>query len=135
MMRIVRRIIAALFLPVLLAVTITIGTVGAIVFTVTGHALLSRVASAWITRAFSGVVEIGAIGGNIWEHIVLEQVVIRDARGNLILSAPRIEAKLRPPRSLRSPPDIQPRPHRQHAPAPRALARGALELREGVSSR
>ena len=91
-MRVLRRIIAALLLPVLLAVTTAIGTTAAIVFTPPGHILLARIATAWISGAAAGRVEIGKISGNIWEHVVLEQVAIHDSLGNLILSAPRIEA-------------------------------------------
>ena len=91
-MRVLRRIIAALLLPVLLAVPTAIGTTAAIVFTPPGHILLARIATAWISGAAAGRVEIGKISGNIWEHVVLEQVAIHDSLGNLILSAPRIEA-------------------------------------------
>lgn len=91
-MRVIRRIIAVLFLPIVLLVPAVIGTVAAIVFTPPGHALLARIATQWITRSVAGSVEIGAIRGNIWEHIELDRVVIRDAHGAVILIAPRIAA-------------------------------------------
>jgi hypothetical protein len=55
-MRIVRRIVAVLFLPIVLAVPTVIGTVAAIVFTPPGHALLARIATQWITRSVAGAV-------------------------------------------------------------------------------
>lgn len=91
-MRILRRIIAALFLPVVLLVPTVIGTVAAIVFTPPGHALLARIATKWITGAVAGGVEIGEIRGDIWEHVELDRVVIRDAAGGVVLSSPHIEA-------------------------------------------
>ncbi len=91
-MRIVRRIIAVLFLPIVLAVPTVIGTVAAIVFTPPGHALLARIATQWITRSVAGAVEIGAVRGDIWKHIELEHVVIRDSTGALVLTSSRVAA-------------------------------------------
>ena len=91
-MRVFRHVLAALILPVLLVVAMVLGTVSAIVFTPPGHGLLARLATRWITDASSGTIEIGKISGNIWEHIVLDRVAVHDSLGNLILSAPRIEA-------------------------------------------
>lgn len=91
-MRVLRRIIAILLLPVLLVVATVIGTVAALIFTPPGHGLLARVATTWITGAAAGRVEIGEIRGNIWEHIELDRVVIHDAAGHLVLSSPHIEA-------------------------------------------
>lgn len=91
-MRIVRRIIAALFLPLVILVPTVIGTLAAIIFTPPGHALLARIATKWITDAVAGRVEIGKVSGNIWEHIDLRDVVVRDSAGAVVLSSPHIEA-------------------------------------------
>lgn len=91
-MRILRRIIAALLTPLVVGVTVVVGTGGAIVLTSPGHALLARVASQWITGAVAGGMEIGAIRGNLWSRIELDGVVIRDQRGEVILSTSRLEA-------------------------------------------
>ena len=81
LMRVIRRIIAALLTPLVILVAVIVGTTGAIVFTAPGHALLARIASKWITGAVAGGMEIGAIRGNIWNHIELDRVVVRDPRG------------------------------------------------------
>jgi len=91
-MKVFRRILAALLLPILLAVTTAIGTVAAIVFTPPGHALLARIATRWITDAAAGAVEIGEIRGNIWNSIELNHVTVHDSLGVLVLSAAHIEA-------------------------------------------
>jgi hypothetical protein len=91
-MRVFRRIATALLLPIVLLVPTVIGTVVAIVVTPPGHALLARIASQWITRSVAGSMEIGAVRGDIWGHIELDRVVVRDARGAVVLSSPRIEA-------------------------------------------
>ncbi len=91
-MKVFRRILAALLLPILLAITTAIGTVTAIVFMPAGHALLARIATRWITDAAAGVVEIGDIRGNIWNTIELNHVAVHDSLGVLVLSASHIEA-------------------------------------------
>jgi len=91
-MRVVRRIIAALLTPLVILVAVLIGTTGAIVFTGPGHGLLARIASKWITGAVAGEMEIGAIRGNIWNHIELDRVVVRDLRGQVVISSPHVEA-------------------------------------------
>ena len=88
----VRRIVAALLTPIVILAAVVIGTVGAIVLTPSGHGLLARIASKWITGTVAGGMEIGAIRGNIWNHIELDRVVIRDQHGEMILSTPRLEA-------------------------------------------
>ena len=91
-MRVIRRIVAALFLGLVLLLPTVIGTVAAIIFTPPGHAVLARIATQWITRSVAGAVEIGTVRGDIWKHIELDSVVIRDSVGALILSSSRIEA-------------------------------------------
>lgn len=90
-MRIVRRIIAALLTPLVIVVAVVVGTVAATVLTPPGHALLARLASRWISGAIAGGMEIGAIRGNIWSHIELDNVVIHDQSGRVLLSTPRLE--------------------------------------------
>ena len=91
-MRLVRRIVATLLTPLVLAVTVIVGTLGAVLLTPPGHALLARIASRWISGAVAGGMEIGAIRGNIWNHIELDRVTIRDQRGAVILNTPHLEA-------------------------------------------
>ena len=91
-MRVVRRIIAALLTPLVILVAVVVGTTGAIVFTGPGHGLLARIASKWITGAVAGGMEIGAIRGNIWNHIELDRVVVRDQHGQVVISTPHVEA-------------------------------------------
>lgn len=91
-MRTLRRIVAALFVPIVIILTTVIGVLAAVVFTTPGHSLLARIATKWITGAVAGRVEIGRVSGNIWEHIDLRDVVIRDSAGMVILRSPHIEA-------------------------------------------
>jgi hypothetical protein len=91
-MRTVRKVLGALMAPLVIVVATVIGTVAAIVITRPGHALLARVATAYITRGAAGRVEIGGISGNIWGHIELTSVAIHDSNGVLILRSPRIAA-------------------------------------------
>ncbi|MGH7523199.1 MAG: translocation/assembly module TamB domain-containing protein, partial [Gemmatimonadales bacterium] len=90
-MRTVRRIVAALLTPLAVVIAVVIGTVAATVLTPPGHALLARIASRWISGAIAGGMQIGAIRGNIWSHIELDHVVIRDQSGRVLLSTPRLE--------------------------------------------
>ncbi len=91
-MRVIRRVIAAVLAPILVALAVVIGTVAAVVLTPAGHALLARAATRAISGAVAGDVYIGAIGGNIWSHIDLRDVTIRDRQGDTVLSAPHLSA-------------------------------------------
>lgn len=91
-MRVIRRIIAAMVLPVLVVVAALVGTLAAVVFTPAGHRLLARVATEWITRSVAGEVVIGAVRGNIWGHIELDDVTVRDSTGVALVHASRLAA-------------------------------------------
>ncbi|HEY4319751.1 MAG TPA: translocation/assembly module TamB domain-containing protein [Gemmatimonadales bacterium] len=91
-MRTVRRVAAVLLVPLMILVTTMIGLTAAIVLTPPGRAMLARVASAFISGSAAGTIQIGSIGGNLWDHVVLGDVVIRDQRGGLLLRTPRLEA-------------------------------------------
>ncbi|MGH7594594.1 MAG: hypothetical protein ACRELE_12195, partial [Gemmatimonadales bacterium] len=91
-MRLIRRLIAALLVPLIIVVAATVATVGALILTPPGHGLLARVATEWISGAVAGSLHIGAIRGNIWNHIELDDVVVRDLRDSVVLSTPRLEA-------------------------------------------
>ncbi|MES1259338.1 MAG: hypothetical protein ABUL71_01990, partial [Gemmatimonadota bacterium] len=92
-MRILRRLLAVLILPILVVLTTVIGGTGVIVMTQPGHALLARIATSWITAAAAGTVEIGEIKGNLWDAIELNHVAIHDSAGNLVLQAAHVEAR------------------------------------------
>lgn len=91
-MRTLRRVVAAMMAPLVVLASTALGTVAAIVLTSPGHALLARIATSYITGAAAGRVEIGGIGGNLWNHIELDSVSIHDSTGVLILRSPRIAA-------------------------------------------
>ncbi|MGH7583280.1 MAG: translocation/assembly module TamB domain-containing protein [Gemmatimonadales bacterium] len=91
-MRTIRRILAALLLPIAVIVAVVIGTAVAVLYTPRGRVLLARIATRWISDHVDGRVEIGAIGGNLWHHIDLRHVVVRDHAGATVLSASQLDA-------------------------------------------
>ncbi|HEY3934163.1 MAG TPA: translocation/assembly module TamB domain-containing protein [Gemmatimonadales bacterium] len=91
LMRGARRVVVTIITAVLLLIPAALGTFGALVLTAPGHALLARIASRWITGAVAGAVEIGALRGNLWDHLELDSLVVRDERGAVVLSTPRLE--------------------------------------------
>lgn len=93
--RIIRAVMAALLGPPLVLIAAVVGTVVVLLFAPPGRALTVRILTERISGAVAGRVEIGAMGGGIVGHLVLEEVTVRDSLGVLLLDAPRIEANYR----------------------------------------
>ena len=93
MMRWVRRITAGLLAPPTVIVATVLGTLAALLWSPPGRALTARVATDMITRRVNGRVEIGAIRGNVINHLVLEDLRISDSAGGLVITTPRLELR------------------------------------------
>jgi hypothetical protein len=89
--RAVRRAVLTVIGLILLLIPAALGTFASLVLTVPGHALLARIASDRITGAVAGSVAIGGLRGNLWNHVELDQLVVRDQRGGVVLSTPRLD--------------------------------------------
>lgn len=93
MMRWVRRITAGLLAPPTVIVAAVLGTLAALLWSPPGRALTARVATDMITRNVNGRVEIGAIRGNVINHLVLEDLRISDSAGGVVIATPRLELR------------------------------------------
>lgn len=58
-----------------------IGTLLVLLWSVPGRALTSRTATAWISRQVAGHVELGLIGGNLFDHLSIDGLRITDSLG------------------------------------------------------
>ncbi len=92
-MRWVKRITAGLVAPPTVIVATILGTVAALIWSPPGRALSARLATDLITSSVDGRVQIGAIRGNVINHLVLENVRITDSSGAPVVEAPRIEVR------------------------------------------
>ncbi|MBA2292102.1 MAG: translocation/assembly module TamB domain-containing protein [Gemmatimonadales bacterium] len=92
-MRWLKRITAGLAVPPTVIVATILGTVAALIWSPPGRALSARLATDLITASVDGRVEIGAIRGNVINHLVLENVRITDSSGAPVVEAPRIEVR------------------------------------------
>lgn len=92
-MRWVKRITAGLIAPPTVIVATVLGTIAALIWSPPGRALSARLATDLITASVDGRVEIGAIRGNVINHLVLENVRITDSSGVPVVEAPRIEVR------------------------------------------
>lgn len=89
--RTVRRVLAWSVGPPLVLLATAAGTLLALMYSPPGRALLARTAGDWLTGRIAGQFEIGAMSGNLVNHLVLEDVVLRDSTGVLFATAPRLE--------------------------------------------
>lgn len=93
--RIIRAVLAALLGPPLVVLAAAAATVLVLLYAPPGRALAARLATAAISGAVAGRVEIGGFRGGILRHVVLDEVSIRDSLGGLVLDAPRLELRYR----------------------------------------
>ncbi|MES2125378.1 MAG: translocation/assembly module TamB domain-containing protein [Gemmatimonadota bacterium] len=91
-MRWLRRLTAGVLLPPVVVLAAAAGTVVALFWTAPGRVLTARLATSWLSGNVAGRIEIGSFGGNVLNHVVLGDVVIRDSLDNVLLSTPRLEA-------------------------------------------
>ncbi|HEX3927642.1 MAG TPA: translocation/assembly module TamB domain-containing protein [Gemmatimonadales bacterium] len=91
-MRLLRRLLAMLLVPVLLVLATVVGSGAVLLQLPLGRPLLARLATRWISAHVAGSVAIAGLHGDLWRHIALDGVVVRDAAGELVLRAPHLEA-------------------------------------------
>lgn len=91
--RTVRAVIGWSVGPPLVLAAAAAGTLLALMYAPPGRALLVRAASSWMTGRIAGELHVGGIGGSLLRHVVLDDVVLRDSTGALVVSAARIEAR------------------------------------------
>lgn len=91
--QVVRRIVAWLVGPPLIVLAALVGSSVAVLYSSPGRILLARAASAWLSEQVAGEISIGALHGNLFQHVMLDEVVIRDSTGALFASVPRLEAR------------------------------------------
>ena len=92
-MRWVRRVTTGLMAPPTVIVATVLGTFAALLWSPPGRALSARLATDLITSSVNGRVEIGAIRGNVINHLVIENLRIADSSGAVVIEAPRVEAR------------------------------------------
>ncbi len=100
MRRVRRWLTAGFMLPLLTLTAGLLGTAAAVLWTPPGQALLARVVTTAISARVAGRVEVGQVRGLLWNHVVLEDVALRDSLGGTILTAERIEARYTLPELL-----------------------------------
>ena len=81
-------------LAILAVVGLSVMATGAVLlWTAPGRALTARVATSWISARVAGRVEIGGIGGNLIDHLTIDDLRISDSLGGQIIKTPRIDAR------------------------------------------
>lgn len=93
--RVIRGILAALLGPPLVVLGSAAAVLLVLLYVPSGRALTARLATEALTGSVAGTVEIGAFRGGVLRHLVLEDVVIRDSLGGVVLQAPEIEVRYR----------------------------------------
>jgi translocation and assembly module TamB len=91
---------AGIVLPIMVLTCGLLGTAAAVLWSPPGQRLLSRLLTAAISDRVAGRVEIGSIRGVLINHVVLEDVAVRDSLGNVVLTAERLEARYALPNLL-----------------------------------
>lgn len=92
-MRRVSRVMVRL-LAILVVVGLSVVATGAVLlWTSPGRALTTRFATKWISARVAGRVEIGRIGGNLINHLTLDDVRITDSFGGQIIKTPHVDAR------------------------------------------
>ena len=88
-----RAIARFLFILVCGALATALGVIGALFFTTPGQHLLVRLVSDQSARFIRGSLQIGSASGSWLRGFTLENVVIRDTAGVLLLSAPAVQVR------------------------------------------
>lgn len=91
--RAVRLVLAWSVGPPLVLVAGVLGTSLALLYTPPGRALTTRAVTDMLNARMAGAIAIGGVRGNLLNHVVLEDVAIRDSTGVTMLEAPRVEAR------------------------------------------
>ena len=89
-----------LFVFVVGSVAMVLGVVTSMTLTPPGRDLLARTVSKLLDRIVSGQVEVGAISGSFLYDLTLENLVVRDTSGVLLVDLPRARVSYRLPNLL-----------------------------------
>jgi translocation and assembly module TamB len=93
-----RRLLARfLFVFVIGTGAMILGVVTSMTLTPPGRDLLARTVSRFLDRIVSGQVRVGAISGSFLYDLTLENLVVRDTSGELLVDLPRVRVAYRLP--------------------------------------
>ena len=96
-----RRRVARFFFVFLLGiVAMVLGVVTSMTLTPPGRNLLARTVSRALDRIVIGQVKVGAISGSFLYDLTLEDLVVRDTTGALLVDLPRVRVTYRLPNLL-----------------------------------
>jgi translocation and assembly module TamB len=95
-----RRIARFVFVFLLGFVAMILGVVTSLTLTPPGRALLARTVSRVLDRIVIGHVDVGAISGSFLYDLTLEDLVVRDTSGALLVDLPRVRVNFRLPNLL-----------------------------------
>ena len=95
-----RRVARFFFVFVLGIVAMVLGVVTSMTLTPPGRNLLARTVSNALDRMLIGQVKVGAISGSFLYDLTLEDLVVRDTTGALLVDLPRVRVTYRLPNLL-----------------------------------
>lgn len=93
MRRLRRWLTAGFVLPVMVLTCGVLGSAAAVLWSPPGQRLLARMLTSLVSNRVAGRVEFGGIRGSLFNHVVLEDVSVRDSLGGVVLTAERLEAR------------------------------------------
>src|SRR4051812_42363547 len=92
-----RQLARLLFVFVVGSVAMVLGVVTSMTLSPPGRDLLARTVSKFLDRIVSGQVKVGAISGSFLYDLILEDLVVRDTSGALLVDLPRARITYRLP--------------------------------------
>ena len=92
-----RRLARFLFVFVIGTVAMILGVLTSMTLTPPGRDLLARTVSRGLDRIVTGQVRVGAISGSFLYDLTLENLVVRDTSGELLVDLPRVRVSYRLP--------------------------------------
>jgi translocation and assembly module TamB len=92
-----RQLARFLFVFVVGTIAMVLGVVTSMTLTPPGRDLLARTVSRLLDRIVTGQVEVGAISGSFLYDLTLENLVVRDTSGALLVDLPRAKVSYRLP--------------------------------------
>jgi translocation and assembly module TamB len=92
-----RQLARFLFIFVIGTIAMVLGVVTSMTLTPPGRDLLARTVSQMLDRIVTGTVRVGAISGSFLYDLTLENLVVRDTSGALLVDLPRARVQYRLP--------------------------------------
>src|SRR6476659_6642368 len=92
-----RQLARFLFVFVIGTAAMILGVVTSMTLTPPGRDLLARTVSEFLDRIVTGQVRVGAISGSFLYDLTLENLVVRDTSGALLVDLPRVKVSYRLP--------------------------------------